>query len=68
MRPGGRLRRNHGAGGGLGAERRRMGNYSSLLPLRGIVIEPGGSGRQSHETYEHCYEAYVLSAVSIGAH
>ncbi len=37
-----------------------------LQALRKTQLQPGGGRRQPHETYEHCHEAVVRSAVPAG--
>ena len=41
-RPRLRLRGHHGAGGRMGAQGRRVGNYSPLPPLRRAPLQSGG--------------------------
>ena len=65
--PGGPLRRDYGAGGGVGARGRRMGRHPPLPPVRRPFVQPGGGGRQPPEADEHCHEAPVPAALSPGA-
>ena len=39
------LRRTDGAGGGVGSEKRRMGDHPPLPPVRRVQLQPGRGGR-----------------------